>query len=713
LGRQWAQTFQTNPQRALSLLSAEENNLTHALHLARRHERWSDVQGILEGLKRLLTTQGRWVEWEQLLADVNTVVTDADGKPLSGREVLWVALLEHHQHIAHARRDFEAEETILRQLEEYYEHIEDNDQQAVALHNLGNIAFERHQFREAGRWYRQSMTIKECIGDVPGQAITLYQLGRIAEERRQFKEAGRWYQQSLTLEKRIRNASGQAMTLHRLGRIAEKRRQFAEAERWYRQSLAIKERLSDEQGQAMTLHQLGSIAEEQGQFVEAERCYHRAIAIFERLGDIDGHTNTRRRLERIVQQRGRVAEPLPGLVEALKSANADLRVAAARALGEVPPSSASQAAIDALKGAIQDADAEVRRAAAGALQRLLPQTLYEQLLSTIETARREGYNPYIAGGPVHEDRMFFGREAVLAAILNTIHNNSVLIYGERRIGKTSILHKLRRALQQRDDAPGAFFPVFVSLQGVSEGEFFATLVERILDVCPHPPGDTLRYYSGSTSYSYASFQRDMQRVTQYLVGTSPRPPKIVLLLDEVDTFNDYSLTTNLRLRDLFTGPLHPYFTAVMSGYALRETWPTQASPPFNYLSQRIKIEPLDAATARQLIEEPVRGWYRYETGAVGRILALSELRPFLIQKFCLEAVNRMLQQGRQQILLEDVEAAAVIVEALKASLHPQADGVKDLSPEQRRMVELEQANATLQARIAELEARLNTLAQRR
>jgi len=289
----------------------------------------------------------------------------------------------------------------------------------------------------------------------------------------------------------------------------------------------------------------------------------------------------------------------------------------------------------------------------------------------------------------------------------------VLIYGERRIGKTSILHKLRRELKQRNNALCTFFPVFISLQGVPEEEFFATLVERILDACPHPTGDALRYRSGATDYSYASFQRDMRQVTQSLNDNAPLPPKIVLLLDEVDAFNDYSLDTNLRLRDLFTGPLHPYFTAVMSGYALRETWPTQASPPFNYLSQRIKIEPLDVATARRLIEEPVRGWYRYEAGAVGRILELSELRPFLIQKFCLEGVNRMLQQGRQQILLDDVEAAAVIVETLKANLNPQADGVDNLTLEQHRILELEHENVTLKARLAEIEARLNALTDRR
>jgi tetratricopeptide (TPR) repeat protein len=75
-------------------------------------------------------------------------------------------------------------------------------------------------------------------------------------------------------------------------------------------------------------------------------------------------------------------------------------------------------------------------------------------------ARREGrrrqlmkrrFNPFIAGAPVLDTDMFFGREQLVERILQTIHNNSLLLYGERRIGKTSLQHHLRRRLLQLED----------------------------------------------------------------------------------------------------------------------------------------------------------------------------------------------------------------------------------------------------------------------
>ena len=78
------------------------------------------------------------------------------------------------------------------------------------------------------------------------------------------------------------------------------------------------------------------------------------------------------------------------------------------------------------------------------------------------------FNPYIAGAPVLEDEMFFGREQLLERILQTIHNNSILLYGERRIGKTSLQHHLKRRLQQLEDPDYVFYPVYIDLQGTPE-----------------------------------------------------------------------------------------------------------------------------------------------------------------------------------------------------------------------------------------------------
>ncbi len=397
---------------------------------------------------------------------------------------------------------------------------------------------------------------------------------------------------------------------------------------------------------------------------------------------------------------------LPLLLDTLTHEDADLRLAAVRCFHHLPAYFVEQqeGIIDALLTTLPDESDAVSEAAAQALEQW-PGALTDevrQAMDTINTAIREGYNPYKAGGPIHEDKLFFGRQHILDAILNTVHNNSILIYGERRIGKTSILLKLHRELVQRDHSTCTFYPVFISLQGTPESKFFATLAQHILNACPLPSEQHWTYAPEATEYDISAFLSDMQCLIRHLRTLSSRPPKIMLLLDEIDTLNDYSQDTNLQLRNVFTGPFHAYFSAIMAGYALREDWPTPASPPFNYLSQRIRIGPLDEAIARQLIEEPVRGFYRYTPEAMQKILDASELRPFLIQKLCLDAVNQMSQQKRRQVLPEDVDIAIETVETMKEYLSPEA---VNLSPEQQRLRELEEENARLKARLAAMETR--------
>jgi tetratricopeptide (TPR) repeat protein len=202
-GRQLFKMFQTNTQLAMTLLRAEESNLMHALRLARQHERWDDLGSMLYGLNNLLTTQGRWVEWERLIADFEAEVTDPGGELLPGREDLWRALLGHRSEIAHYRRDFEREQSIHLRLKDYYESVNDDRNHAAALHQLGRIAEERRQFEEAERWYRQSLAIAEHIGDEYGQATTLHQLGRIAEEQGNTAEAVGFYERAEALVVRM------------------------------------------------------------------------------------------------------------------------------------------------------------------------------------------------------------------------------------------------------------------------------------------------------------------------------------------------------------------------------------------------------------------------------------------------------------------------------------------------------------------------------
>src|SRR5438128_878710 len=62
-------------------------------------------------------------------------------------------------------------------------------------------------------------------------------------------------------------------------------------------------------------------------------------------------------------------------------------------------------------------------------------------------------NPYIAGSPVTVSEMFFGRadvfDFVRQALVGRHRDNVIVLYGQRRTGKTSILYQLQRQLGPR------------------------------------------------------------------------------------------------------------------------------------------------------------------------------------------------------------------------------------------------------------------------
>jgi tetratricopeptide (TPR) repeat protein len=76
--------------------------------------------------------------------------------------------------------------------------------------------------------------------------------------------------------------------------------------------------------------------------------------------------------------------------------------------------------------------------------------------------RQRRFNPYVAGAPVLDESLFFGREQLLERILQTLHNNSLLLHGERRIGKTSLQHQLKRRLEALRDPVYDFYPVYTA-----------------------------------------------------------------------------------------------------------------------------------------------------------------------------------------------------------------------------------------------------------
>jgi hypothetical protein len=91
---------------------------------------------------------------------------------------------------------------------------------------------------------------------------------------------------------------------------------------------------------------------------------------------------------------------------------------------------------------------------------------------------------YVVGRPA-EDRSFVGRADVLKTIKDNLGpgagRNILVLRGQRRTGKTSVLYRLRDTLAA--DTGGAYLPVFVDLQGLTlitgEAEFLHRLAWEI------------------------------------------------------------------------------------------------------------------------------------------------------------------------------------------------------------------------------------------
>jgi AAA+ ATPase superfamily predicted ATPase len=255
--------------------------------------------------------------------------------------------------------------------------------------------------------------------------------------------------------------------------------------------------------------------------------------------------------------------------------------------------------------------------------------------------------------------MFFGRQKLLDRILNVLHHNSLMITGERRIGKTTFLYHLKRALEADEGSDYQFFPVFTDLQGVREEDFFHSVMADVvesLDLSPETrTGLRFRPEVGA-GYEGRDFSHDLQRVIEELKGRTSKRVKLALLIDEVDVLNEFSERINQRLRGIFMKTFSEHLVAVMSGVGIRRIWTSEGSPWYNFFDE-IELSAFTREEAEALVREPVAGVFRYEPEAVEAILTTSQLKPYIVQKLCIHAVNHMLERRRSLVTLEDVDAA--------------------------------------------------------
>ena len=285
-----------------------------------------------------------------------------------------------------------------------------------------------------------------------------------------------------------------------------------------------------------------------------------------------------------------------------------------------------------------------------------------------ETARATGIpedlgsSPYVGAAPIGPDRddVFFGRDMELGQIRRQVETsgNVVLLEGNRRAGKTSIL----KHLEGRNGVPG-WLGVYCSLQdapgsdgraGVPTVEVFRLMARELakathrlgLDT-PLPDGSVLtaegkplgvakacRTGIGSDG-AFSDFGEYLDILLDLLEGEGLG---VLLLLDEFDKLQegiDNGVTSpqvpeNIR----FLVQNHPRFSAVLTGSRRLKRLREEYWSALFGLGTRIGVTSLPRDAAQRLITSPVQGRLTYSAAAVDRVIFLTAAQPFLIQNLC-------------------------------------------------------------------------------
>ncbi|MEH2170709.1 MAG: AAA family ATPase [Nostoc sp.] len=277
--------------------------------------------------------------------------------------------------------------------------------------------------------------------------------------------------------------------------------------------------------------------------------------------------------------------------------------------------------------------------------------------------RQEIDNPYIIGVPLNEQlELFTGRTSIgirIEQLLLDHRRPPLLLYGQRRMGKTSLLNNIGKLL------PNSIIPMFVDLQGApssaSDHAGFLYNLARDMEKSAKKQGLTLpsltREVLQSDSFTY--FYEWLDKVEQALEQNTA-----LLALDEFEVLDNAIAKGRFDEQDVLGMLRHliqhrPRFKVLLAGSHTIEEYQRWASYLINV--QVVHISYLKEAEARQLIEHPVKDFtLRYEINAVERVLQLTRCHPFLVQLLCAEIVVLKNEQDpsiRRLAILADVEAA--------------------------------------------------------
>jgi hypothetical protein len=278
-------------------------------------------------------------------------------------------------------------------------------------------------------------------------------------------------------------------------------------------------------------------------------------------------------------------------------------------------------------------------------------------------------NPYTVGPPVMDEN-FYGRDILLRQVERSLRRtNVVLLQGQRRIGKTSVLRQLVHSLSQEQLETSNLvtqIPVFFDIQRYVQDtlpQFQFHLAGAITRKLEHLKNESLSIPILEELEKDPTLFQDkwLPPIHEQLENK-----ELVILVDEFDNFDEQIAPHAMQCLVPFLGQLVSgenwlkwvFTLGRLSGKVSLEYDPIMRS------GEEFRLTFLSYDEAYKLIVEPAKHILIYSSETIKYIYQLTNGQPHLIQAICSQIFEYLLDEDQKIVMVESVDA--VISQTLKS-----------------------------------------------
>lgn len=273
---------------------------------------------------------------------------------------------------------------------------------------------------------------------------------------------------------------------------------------------------------------------------------------------------------------------------------------------------------------------------------------------------RTAQTPYIAGKCLSNLEMIKGRDRDTDEILSKMSgqdsDNFIVLYGMRRIGKSSLLQKL--SLDER--VRKAYAPVHIDLEDkLKSFDTPATLLAKFAHAIHDDAPDKARDVRVPAFATEAEAYDDFPGYLSAVAASLGKKRRLLLLFDEFQML--FSADRGTLFHDLIKSLRHwiqrlPVAFVVAGTPELREATVGREQRLFQ-LGVPFLIGPLEETAARELVKDPVKELFTVTGRAADAIVSECARLPNLIQAVCLAMFQTVKSKQKSVATLRDAEDA--------------------------------------------------------